>query len=650
MADVEGTADDRARERAKSRVGTTVDGRYRIDSVLALGGMGAVYLARHLKLRKRVALKLLHPDVEQKVELVLRFEREALAGAHVDNKHVAAATDFGELEDGTRYLVTEYVRGKTLREVLIAQAPFDPIRAARIARQIAVGLGEIHAKGIVHRDLKPRNVMLTDADFVKIIDFGLAKIEESRVSTISEAVEEGDRITARGVIFGTIDYLAPEAAFGMELIDGRADLYALGVIFYEMLTGKHPFDAKTDGELFAQQRMKPPPRFEVRAPSITVAPELERVVMKLLEKDFDERYESAAALIAALDAACPEAKVAPEEPALSMGPNSVPPPPSATAASLRPPAASDPPPSSTPPRESEREVSRAPASTTKRDTVTGLPKTLPWWGWVVGAGVVAGSIYLFLLWREGAAYRDVPEPALRQTTPTSERHPTESTATASLPSAASAAERASANASSQAEAPATSASPSASADVAPAPAEDPAALRAALKAPLSEGKLDAAADAGLALLRGDPHALEDKEGADLIRELLVVLARERHEKADEVWRAAATTQGERGPDMLYRILEAKGRQGWAMRATDLLRDPEVQKIASPALRIAFELRDDDCPKKLELLDRAADEGDERAATALDIVVRGCLKNAKSVDDALYKLRRRLDAAKAAKAP
>ena len=186
-------ADERARVRAKARVGTIIDGRYQLDRILALGGMGAVYLARHLKLKKRVALKLLHPDVEQKVDLVLRFEREALAGAHVDNKHVAAATDFGQLEDGARYLVTEYVRGKTLREILIAYAPLDAVRAARITRQLAVGLGEIHAKGIVHRDIKPRNIMVTDSDFVKIIDFGLAKIEEARVSTIdlSDASRHG---------------------------------------------------------------------------------------------------------------------------------------------------------------------------------------------------------------------------------------------------------------------------------------------------------------------------------------------------------------------------------------------------------------------------------------------------------------------------
>ncbi|MBL8742065.1 MAG: serine/threonine protein kinase, partial [Myxococcales bacterium] len=199
---VETSFDKRATERAQALVGQVVDGRYQIDRVLAMGGMGTVYLARHLKLKKRVALKVLHPGTEDHPELYMRFEREALAGAQVTHAHVAAATDFGELADGTRYLVLEYVRGRTLRALMDTDAPLASVRAAKIARQISVALAEIHARGIVHRDLKPRNVMLTEGEFVKIVDFGLARIDGARISTVSlDELEDDDRLTTRGTIF-----------------------------------------------------------------------------------------------------------------------------------------------------------------------------------------------------------------------------------------------------------------------------------------------------------------------------------------------------------------------------------------------------------------------------------------------------------------
>src|SRR5262245_16347827 len=213
-----------------------------------MGGMGAVYRGEHLLLKKRLAIKILHPEIENLPELVSRFEREAIAGAHVQHANVAAATDFGELEDGSFFLVLEYIRGHTLHHAM-KQGRFEPERAVNIARQIAAALGAVHAMGIVHRDVKPRNVMLIEgeADVAKLIDFGLAKVpvdeiaESRRSSALDEAERagrrnsDGDRITDVGVIFGTIAYLAPEAAYGMDAVDERADLYALGVMLYEML-------------------------------------------------------------------------------------------------------------------------------------------------------------------------------------------------------------------------------------------------------------------------------------------------------------------------------------------------------------------------------------------------------------------------------
>ncbi|MCC6527698.1 MAG: serine/threonine protein kinase, partial [Polyangiaceae bacterium] len=307
--------EDRGTQRHDALVGRTIDGRYLVDRVLAKGAMGTVYLARHVRLKKRVAVKVLHPDVAGHDELALRFEREALAGGQVSHPNVAGATDFGALDDGSRYLVMEYVRGEPLRRLIDVEAPLAPERAVRIARQIAVALSAIQQRGIVHRDLKPGNVMVGADDFVKVVDFGLAKVDDSRLSTLPTEEHEEQRLTVHGMIFGTVAYLAPESARGMEFVDARSDLYALGVICYEMLAGRHPFAAQSQAELFAQQVHDPVPPIGERAPGVTVPPALEGIVRKLLHKDPNERYEDAAALVAALDAAVPAGRDAPAEPA-----------------------------------------------------------------------------------------------------------------------------------------------------------------------------------------------------------------------------------------------------------------------------------------------------------------------------------------------
>ncbi|WP_437483874.1 protein kinase [Sorangium sp. So ce1014] len=322
------TADEAAKHRAVSYLGRVISKRYRIDEVIAMGGMGAVYRGEHVHMHKRVAIKILHPDTERLPELVQRFEREAVAGAHIQHRNVATATDFGEAEDGSFFLVLEYVRGTTLHEI-IRRGPMPAARAALIARQLAAGLGAAHAMGIVHRDVKPRNVMVVEpqGDFVKLIDFGLAKVsvDELRRSGASpESVRrEGEplpvRLTTAGVIFGTIAYLAPESALGMDFVDERADLYALGLIFYEMLAGKHPFLAKDPVALFNQQRSAPVPAIAEHAPGVAVPPAIEAVVRRLLEKQPRARFEGAAELIAALDEACAASGIVMVEPRAEMG-------------------------------------------------------------------------------------------------------------------------------------------------------------------------------------------------------------------------------------------------------------------------------------------------------------------------------------------
>src|SRR5262245_24146803 len=165
---------------AQGRVGQVVSGRYRIRELLGEGGMGAVYLAEHTHMRKRVALKLLHPEMGGNEEVLARFKREAEAAAHIEHPNVAAATDFGQTEDGAFFLVLEYVEGTSLREAIARSGAMPSERAVRITRQIALALERAHAAGIVHRDLKPENVMLVrkgdDPDFVKVLDFGIAKV------------------------------------------------------------------------------------------------------------------------------------------------------------------------------------------------------------------------------------------------------------------------------------------------------------------------------------------------------------------------------------------------------------------------------------------------------------------------------------------
>jgi serine/threonine protein kinase len=623
-------ADNRATERAKGLVGKTIDGRYQIDGILAMGGMGAVYLARHLKLKKRVAVKALHPDAEDHPELVMRFEREALAGAQVSHQNVASATDFGDLADGTRYLVMEYVRGESLRAAIDREAPFGPQRAVLIARQVAVALREIHARGIVHRDIKPRNVMLAEGDFVKVVDFGLAKIDGARFSALPpDEAEEDSRLTGRGVIFGTVEYLAPEAAFGMELVDARADLYAVGVMLYEMLAGKHPFDAKNEAEFFTKQRLAEPPPIHERSPAVSVEPQLEAVVQKLLSKDPDTRYQTAEELITALDKAEPAGSLAPEEPAdAPLSSARIPP------TDVSPPSAVAEPPERviTRPKERPREI--APES---RDSPSGAfdghrnafspPAKREIWRTTPAlfvVGTLLGLLVVYFVVRRSL-----------------ENAPAPGSATTEDEAPHSAIESATSLAVAPPEPIAPSQTPAESASASPEPSADDS--ERALKEALSHGTLDNAVDAGFALLAAAPTATRDPSRAQLLSTLLGRVLDKEHAKADTIWRAVALSSG--GPDLLYRFVELGGSRS-AVIARGLLRDPEVRSHESKALAIAFGLRDLPCNGKLALIDDAVKFGDERALLGLDMVARGCVKDPKTMERPIKDLRARLDKEKA----
>ncbi len=277
--------------------GRVIAERYRLIKKLGEGAMGAVFLAEHIHMRKRFALKILLPEAMASPEIVARFEREAIAAGNIEHPGVCAATDFGRLDDGGFFLVLEFVDGKSLRAI-VREGALSPARACGIVRQILAALAAAHAKGVVHRDMKPENVMITSTpggdDVVKVLDFGIAKVD---ANTLGEG--QGTNLTRMGAIYGTPVYMAPEQAMG-KAIDARVDLYAVGVMLHEMISGKPPFDG--DGiVLLAKHVNDPPPRLVSPLDPSAVTAELRAFVERLLAKDPADRPEDANHAIAELD-------------------------------------------------------------------------------------------------------------------------------------------------------------------------------------------------------------------------------------------------------------------------------------------------------------------------------------------------------------
>ncbi|RYE95095.1 MAG: serine/threonine protein kinase, partial [Myxococcales bacterium] len=273
-------------------------GRYRILQKIGSGGMGAVYKATQPNIGRMVAIKILHPKLVNRKDLVSRFSREAKALGHLSHPNTVKVFDDGELEDGSLFIVMEYLEGRNLNQAVRTGGPMPVERALPILMQVCGALHEAHERGIVHRDLKPENIFLSTQggikDFPKVLDFGLAKVTEQEMRPGSIV------LTQEGMVFGTPEFMSPEQAQGKTL-DARSDLYSLAVILYEVLTGKLPFDARTPMEHIQHHVMTRPIPLHERVPTAGFSPGLSDVLSRALSKDPAQRFQTAGEFANALE-------------------------------------------------------------------------------------------------------------------------------------------------------------------------------------------------------------------------------------------------------------------------------------------------------------------------------------------------------------
>ena len=277
-----------------SFIGKTVEGKYKIESVLAEGGMAILYLAHHMAMERTVVVKVVHGAFLSSPDAIARFERESKVAAKMNHPNIVQVYDFGFIRKQP-YLVMEFIKGTTLGAKLRTQGPPSTKIAEKIMLQVCSGLEDAHGCGIIHRDLKPENIILQERierpDWVKILDFGIAHLLDS---------SHQRRLTMSGRICGTPEYMSPEQ-FADKPLDIRVDIYALGIMIFEMLTGDIPFWSSDVGVLMAKHLMEPAPAVSSFRQDIPTGSKFDRIVAKCLQKDPDDRFQTVTELRHALE-------------------------------------------------------------------------------------------------------------------------------------------------------------------------------------------------------------------------------------------------------------------------------------------------------------------------------------------------------------
>lgn len=274
-------------------VGLVLDAKYQVERLIGKGGMGNVYEAKHLHMGLPVAVKILHPHLVTDSTAVERFRREARSARTVNHPNAISIMDFGVTSDNILYLAMELISGISLQELLKKETVIDSARAVKIMRQVCLAVNAAHEKAIIHRDLKPDNILLldhgTESEKVKVIDFSIAKMKESG---------KDPNLTSAGVVVGTPQYISPEQAQGLEL-DSRSDIYSMGIIIYQMLTGNVPFTGKTSAMLLMQHIQAKPKSIREVKPEVPAR--LEEVVLRALSKQAKDRQQTADVLATELE-------------------------------------------------------------------------------------------------------------------------------------------------------------------------------------------------------------------------------------------------------------------------------------------------------------------------------------------------------------
>jgi serine/threonine-protein kinase len=270
-------------------IGKTVASKYRVEQLIGEGGMGKVYKATQLALDKPVVLKVLRQALLSDERTVARFQREAKAASRLNHPNSINVLDFGQSDDGALYIAMEYVQGKDLHQILSREWPLPESRVIRIMSQVLSALADAHSAGVIHRDLKPENIMVEqrrgEPDFVKVLDFGIAKI-------VDGSADDGPALTRAGFVCGTPEYMSPEQARGAQL-DHRSDLYAVGVILYQLTAGLLPFDSDSPVGFATKHLTEIPLPPTKRRPDAKISPAMERLIMKALAKNPDDRPQTA---------------------------------------------------------------------------------------------------------------------------------------------------------------------------------------------------------------------------------------------------------------------------------------------------------------------------------------------------------------------